>query len=361
VDVSSGVTLSPDDKLVAFLRSGAQGEGALIVANTDGGPERKVVVRHSPQFFYSTPAWSPDGRLIATTVADSGTAKSGVVVIPVQGGREKPIGSGASQWYNASEVAWLPDTSGLLVVAQATAASPPQVWHLSYPGGQLSRVTNDLETYSSISLTADSRMLFALQNNLVSNLCITPRSEGGRQQQITFGQGKREGYDGIGWLSDDRIVYSSMASGDAEVWAVDADGQHLNQLTHRTNFGHLADLQACTGGRYFLTASLQPGIWRFDADGRNPKQLTNFDNDFYPTCSPDGKWVVFASQRSGSASTVWKVSIDGGELQKLTEYASEFPDVSPDGVWIVSSVEPQPGKPKFMIIPVQGGTPIKSL
>ena len=44
-----------------------------------------------------------------------------------------------------------------------------------------------------------------------------------------------------------------------------------------------------------------------------------------------------------------------------TDYASEFPDVSPDGKWIASSVEPEPGKPKFMMIPFQGGPPTKSL
>jgi hypothetical protein len=38
-----------------------------------------------------------------------------------------------------------------------------------------------------------------------------------------------------------------------------------------------------------------------------------------------------------------------------------LPDVSPDGKWIVSSVEPEPGKPKFMLIPFQGGgQPTKS-
>jgi Tol biopolymer transport system component len=45
----------------------------------------------------------------------------------------------------------------------------------------------------------------------------------------------------------------------------------------------------------------------------------------------------------------------------LTNYASIFPDVSPDGKWIASSVEPEPGKPKFMMIPFNGGPPTKNL
>jgi Tol biopolymer transport system component len=360
-NVGSGVTLSPDDKQVIFLRWGAQGEGAVIVAHIDGSSERKLATRRTPQFFESTPAWSPDGKLIAVTVADTRTTKAGVVTMSAQGGREVPVGAEASQWYSAGEVAWLPDASGLLVVAQATPGSPSQIWQLSYPDGHLSRVTNDLNTYSSISLTADSHMLFAVQNNLLSNLCIVPSGGSSRNaQQISFGQGKDEGYFGLAWLSNTTIAYSSSAGGNPEVWGVDADGNHPKQLTHEANFGILAYVQACAGGRYLLVASSQPGIWRFDADGSNPKQLTTFDNDFYPSCSPDGKWVVFASLRSGSDSTIWKVSIDGGEPQKLTDYTSELPDVSPDGKWIAASVEPELGKPKFMVIPFAGGPPSKS-
>lgn len=135
---------------------------------------------------------------------------------------------------SALEVAWLPDTSGLLVVAQATSGSPFQIWQLSYPSGQLSRVTNDLDAYTSISLTADSHRLFAVQNDLLSNLWVVTRGEGGSTQQITFGRGKREGYDGLGWLSDNRIAYSSLASGSPEAWAVDADGSNPKQLTQGT-------------------------------------------------------------------------------------------------------------------------------
>ena len=360
-DVAIGVALSPDDKQVAFNRIKAGGEFDIIAANIDGSSERTIATRRTPQSFISIPAWSPDGKLIAVTVGDSGTAKAGVVTVPAEGGREKLVGASGLPWFAAFDVVWLPDASGMLVVAQSTSGSPSQIWRLSYPGGQLSRVTNDLDNYSSISLTADSHMVFAVQNNLLSNVCVVPGTgNDATAQQITFGRNGKEGYGGLAWISDNRIVYASSASGSPEIWAVDADGNHSKQLTHEANFGALADFQACTD-RYLVIASYQPGIWRFDADGSNPKQLTTFDNDFYPTCSPDGKWVVFGSIRSGSVSTIWRVPIDGGKPQQLTDYASEFPDVSPDGKWIAGSVEPEPGKPKFMLIPFQGGPPTKSL
>ena len=104
----------------------------------------------------------------------------------------------------------------------------------------------------------------------------------------------------VGWLSDNRIAYSSLASGSPEIWAVDADGSRLKQLTHEANFGFLGDFQACTGGRYLLTASWQPGIWRFETDGTNPKQLTTFDNPFNDWCGFDSGPGEICAEPAGS-------------------------------------------------------------
>lgn len=103
---------------------------------------------------------------------------------------------------------------------------------------------------------------------------------------------------------------------------MDADGNHPKQITQGGDFGLFADVRACASGRYFLSVTVQPGIWRFDADGSHAKQLTTFDDDAYPSCSPDGKWLVFASLLSGSAPTLWNVPgrrVDGGEAEALKE------------------------------------------
>jgi Tol biopolymer transport system component len=210
-----------------------------------------------------------------------------------------------------------------------------------------------------VSLTADSHALVAVQSDLLSNLCVLPPGEKTRGQPITSGPGKQEGYGGLSWLGDDRIAYTSLASGSPEVWAVNVDGSHATQLTRRSDFGRLFAARACAGGRYILTVSGLPSIWRFDSDGSNPKQLTNFDNDYYPSCSPDGKWVVFTSYRLGK-NTLWRTSIDGGEPERLTDYPSAFPDVSPDGKWIAFSNESEPGKLELFVVPFQGGQPAKS-
>jgi Tol biopolymer transport system component len=356
----SGVTLSPDDKQMAFVRAGTNGEASVVVSGTDGSAQRKLATRSAPLFYGGSLAWSPDGQLLAVTVGDTRTNQYGVVMLPVAGGSEMPVPVEGAPSQFVSGVVWLPDSSGLVLVAGATPSSVPQLWHLSYPGGQLSKITNDLDAYASPSLTADSHTLAVVQNDLLSNLCVLPRGQTTGRRQITSGRGKQEGYAGLTWLSNDRLAYSSLASGSPEVWAVDADGNHPKQITRGGDFGVFADVRGCANGRYFLTVTVQPGIWRFDADGSHPKQLTTFDNDFYPSCSPDGKWIVFASQRSGSAPTLWKVPVDGGKTEALNDHPPGLPDVSPDGKWIASSDEPEPGKPRLLVIPFHGGPPVKT-
>ena len=355
-NVQSGVTLSPDDKTMAFLRQIGP-ESSLVTVTVDGGQPQKLATRHVPDAFVGNPSWSPDGKLIATTVANSSTGKSELVAVPPHGNSKSAVAV-ALPWLSALEVKWLPDSRGLVLVGQPTGNSPSQLWQMSYPEGQLSKITNDLESYSSVSLTSDAQVLVAVQNDLASNLCVLTKDGPDRKRQITFGRGNRDGYDGVSWLSDSRIVYTSLASGSPQIWSVEADGKDPTQLTHYSDFGRLVDVRACAAGRYLLTVSYRPGIWRFDADGSHPKQLTNFDNDFYPSCTPEGDSVLFASFRTGTAN-LWKVSIDGGTPERLTNYRSAMADISPDGKWIAFSDEPEPGHAQFLIIPSTGGDPVR--
>ena len=99
-----------------------------------------------------------------------------------------------------------------------------------------------------------------------------------------------------------------------------------------------------------------------DADGGNLKQLTDAPGDVYQQSSPDGRWVVFHSSRSGQFS-IWKISIDGGEPVRLTDRLTLNPTVSPDGTLIACFYrEDQPNAPfKLAIIPFAGGDPVKVL
>ncbi len=258
---------------------------------------------------------------------------------------------------------WLPDSSGLMLAA-AEKPGMTQVWYLSYPDGASRRVTNDLSDYTSVSLTADSSVLAAVQVNQTLNIW-TAAPDGGRAQaasdarQLTSGVSRHDGEYGVSWTPNGKIVYYSLASGSPDIWIMSTDGTGNKQLTSRA--GNNSFPSVSPDGRYILfnsDRSGERGIWRMDADGGNLKQLTNEGSLPYGT--PDGQWVFYY----GGAGRLWKVPIDGGATVKLTtpaKYAVTAPVVSPDGKYIACNylVEEPGAQFRIGIIPIEGGEPLK--
>ena len=75
------------------------------------------------------------------------------------------------------------------------------------------------------------------------------------------------------------------------------------------------------------------------SDGSNPTQLTSNTGgvNFSPRVSPDGHYIVFNSDRTGSQQ-IWRMDIDGNNPKQLTDSPLQRDsglDCSPDGKWVV--------------------------
>ncbi len=90
---------------------------------------------------------------------------------------------------------------------------------------------------------------------------------------------------------------------------------------------------------------ISTAIWLAPVDKGEPRQLTNSGKkDRHPRWSPDGKALLFESNRSGS-NQLWLISLAGGEARQLTTISSGAAGGlwSPDGKHIVfqSAVYPE--------------------
>lgn len=362
------ISFSPDGKQFVFVRGNYpnSGESALVIANSDGSSERNLVVKKAPErfvpIFFTGPSWSPDGKIIAATLSTIG-GRSKVVGFSAADGSERDLSP--ESWVFAARVQWLPDMSGLFVVAGSSPISA-MLWLISYPDGHARRVTNDLNSYRSVVLTQDSKKLATVQSQGLVNLWVVP--EGDAAKAVRLPTGNVSGFfsstgSNVAWAPDGKIVYVSNESGNADIWLTDPEGTNRKQLT-ANNATNVAP-RVTADGRYIVFTLYQEGrrsIWRVNLDGGNPVQLTSGLSDSYPALSPDSRWVIYTTL-DGAKPALWKVSIDGGTPVRVTDHVATTAAVSPDGRLIAYTYpeSPDPFAPpnRIAVMSFDGGPNLK--
>jgi len=361
-DVDSPITFSPDGKRFSWIRQFPQaGETALMVANSDGSGQQKIASRQRPGRFLGGTrigcAWAPEGESIACPVAEpeDGVDRSRVVLVNLKTGAETE--ASPHRWANIQQVAWAPRSAGLILTGQEQQGGTNQIWSVTQPGGEVERITSDLNNYNGVSVSADGATIATVQSQTSLNLWLTPNNNADLASKIT--SGTREG-GSLAMMPDGRVLYSVFGPGTSDLFVVDADGGNPRQLTTGASLNFLPAVSP--DGRYIVFVSNRTGaahIWRMDSDGANAKQITNSVAETDPDVSPDGKWVIF---HNATDSGLWKVSIDGGDAVKITDKLTSRSVISPDGKTIACRYREQDLSPfKLGLINFATGQTIKTL
>ena len=130
-----------------------------------------------------------------------------------------------------------------------------------------------------------------------------------------------------------------------EIYVMDADGSNPQNLTNNPHTDRSPSWSPDGKHIVFSSDREEPlgyfDIYVMDADGSNLQRLTNDPrNDRSPSWSPDGKRIVFSARREGHFENefavtyeIYVMDADGGNEQRLTENRKndESPSWSPDG------------------------------
>jgi serine/threonine protein kinase/Tol biopolymer transport system component len=359
--VDSPVSFNSAGSKFSFVRlNTAEGEYALMTANSDGSDERVIASRREGNALsLGGPAWSPDDQ---TIVCGAGWWNGGfhmnLVAFAVEGGQEKAINR--QQWFSISQIAWSKDKSALIFSAQEQPVSPNQLWRVSYPLGESARITNDVTDYTGVSLSHGASRIVSVGRYYKSQIWVAPEGDAGRARSIANRVGVWS--YGLAWTSNGKIVSSAMAGKNLNISLLEADGSKQTQLT--VNAGDNYTPATSPDGRFIVFASNRTGqfnIWRMNADdGSDPIQITFSDGNFYPSASSDSQWITYENQ-SQKTLTVWKVPMAGGVPVQLSDKYSRMPVVAPDNQSIALRYYIQEGRKGIAIIPMQGGAPTKLL
>jgi eukaryotic-like serine/threonine-protein kinase len=349
-DADTAPALSPDGKSLAFLRGEpSKFEMHVVVGNLDGSGEK--ILCSIPAIISNasliTPAWSPDGKTVV--VADwRQSGERFLMAISTADGSVRPL-------YQTTNVTgrsvWMPDGSGLVfVMAEPAPNSPGQLWYISYPKGEVHRLTNDLTNYglSSLAITADAKTIAAVQTSIRTELSNAVGGNSDHATQIAFnGEPAR-----IGFAGSDHLIVLDLRS---QPFIVHLDGSPQTPLLP----GHqIGSLFACgVAGESVIYTEIRDdviNIWKADADGGNPVQLTHGKRDQFPMCTPDGKSFIYWDapteflQDTNPNSPPKKLEVPGGSGRMR---------ISRDGKFAgnVGFVSGPPERMAFVFTPLAGG------
>lgn len=244
------------------------------------------------------------------------------------------------------------------------------------------RVSTGLgRTTCAYFLPGDSLVLYA-STHLGDSLCPQdpPRSVGGKYVWPIYGTydifatdlngeivrqlTNEPGYDTEATVSPkgDKIVFTSMRSGDLELYTMNVDGSNVTQITNEPGYDGGAFFSP-DGSKIIFRASrpkseeelsayqellaqglVQPTqmeLYVCNADGSDMRQLTTLGNaNWAPFFHPSGEKVLFSSNHQatrGFPFSLYLINLDGTGLERVTydDTFDSFPMFSPDGKYLV--------------------------
>ena len=332
------ISISPDDRQISFVRCRRLEADycSLFVVGADATNERKLLTRQRPIQITGN-QFSPDGKSIAFAAgqSSSGGRDFRLLRFDLASGAESEISP--TTFFNIRDLKWLPGGGGLMLTAMETLHGKLRIWQVSSATGEANALTKDATNYIGLSLDKTARKMIATQVSDSFRLYLAPASDPNNTRMLTAARN-------VAFTPTGNIIYSAD---DGDIWTINRDGGGQRQLTNNPFLDFSP--QASRDGRFIFFASNRSGlnqVWRMNMDGTNQIQLTKREGGYPRFVTPDGKWVYF---ESGLHQALWRVSTDGSEEAQVVEGRVYSPAFSSDGKLAAYFFRATEGGARFMV------------
>ena len=257
--------------------------------------------------------WTRDSRSV---IHDGGNVRPGLWRVAVAGGAPEPV------LLNTRAARPSVARSGADVIVYQNALVDSNIWELPTPASPNRQPSGDA-TYRAIASTfADTDMRFSP--------------------------------DGT------RVAFSSRRSGYSALWVSNRDGSRALRLTNFED-ARVGSPWFSADGKWIAFDAIRPhgnwNLYRVPADGGPVKPLmSDAFNNTRPSWSLDGRWIYFASDRTGDWQ-IWKMPSAGGKPEQITRGGGREPVVSWDGRRVYYA-KPPPIQ-GIWAVPAEGGQEVQ--
>jgi Tol biopolymer transport system component len=298
---------TPDGSQLAFtseaLPKGTSGLSLISISDLTARPLITPPASHTDW----GPAFSPDGKRIAFVRGQAGGVPEDLVVMDIATGVIHTLVQQES--FILGSPAWTPDGESLVFASNRGA--PALDNFCEWRGPAQLEGTGEPVWHPAIARVGD-RLAYQKVTNPLNIWEVDPTSKNTQAARVLVSS--TAGTNVGAQFSPDgkKLVFMSDRNGSMEIWTSNRDGSNPIQLTTVRLAGTPRWSPDSKTIAFDVGWREHGAIFIVRPDGGVPQPIVqDGNNNVVPSWSRDGRWIYFASDRSGSMQ-VWKTPLDGG-------------------------------------------------